>query len=139
LQCDGGRGRCVDPKYCSNSSQTYGGGLFQPRNNFEIECSQHSLYCCPLGDVLAEPTRPKIEGCGHRNVNGVDAMDPEPGEAEYGEFPWMVVVLQKTKVQGEMINLYTCGGSLIHHKVILTGECYIRKLTSKIFLFFMFS
>ena len=62
--------------------------------------------------------------CGKRNDRGVGfritgALD---GEAQFGEFPWMAAIVRQ-EPQGEKppLNIFLCGGSLIHPKVILTA------------------
>lgn len=42
-------------------------------------------------------------------------------ESEYGEFPWMAAILSEEEALGQTLNVYKCGGSLIHPQVILTG------------------
>ncbi|KAF7283855.1 hypothetical protein GWI33_022889 [Rhynchophorus ferrugineus] len=72
--------------------------------------------------------RPSSVKCGIRNVNGIDFkitgnMD---GEAEYGEFPWMVAILRTNPAPGETLSI--CGGSLIANNVVLTGGHCVSKL-----------
>lgn len=57
--------------------------------------------------------------CGVRHSNGVEfrITGHTNNEAEYGEFPWMVDVLQQEQGQ----NMHHCGGSLIHENVVLTA------------------
>lgn len=42
-------------------------------------------------------------------------------ESEYGEFPWMTAILGEEEALGKVLNVYKCGGSLIHPQVVLTG------------------
>ncbi|XP_021704388.1 serine protease 42 isoform X2 [Aedes aegypti] len=62
-------------------------------------------------------------GCGFRNKDGVGfrITGNSDGEAEYGEFPWMVAILREEKALDQVINVYQCGGSLIHPLVVLTA------------------
>lgn len=76
----------------------------------------------------ARPSEPKPlpsaeYSCGLRNEEGVGFritgnMD---GEAEYGEFPWMVAVMKEEEAADTILNVYVCGGSLIHPLAVLTG------------------
>uniref|UniRef100_A0AAG5DH04 Phenoloxidase-activating factor 2 n=1 Tax=Anopheles atroparvus TaxID=41427 RepID=A0AAG5DH04_ANOAO len=61
--------------------------------------------------------------CGVRNVDGVGfrITGDNDGESEYGEFPWMVAILKEEKALDQVINVYQCGGSLIHPSVVLTA------------------
>ncbi|KFB35194.1 AGAP011792-PA-like protein [Anopheles sinensis] len=65
--------------------------------------------------------------CGERNVDGVgfQVYDTD-GNSEYGEFPWMTVILSKEKLAGSEFNLYQCGGSLIHPSVVLTAASCVQ-------------
>lgn len=38
-----------------------------------------------------------------------------------GEFPWMVAILKEELAAEQVLNVYQCGGSLIHPSVVLTG------------------
>lgn len=69
--------------------------------------------------------------CGIRNKDGLvhRISDAHDNEAEYTEFPWMVALFEETDVLGTKSNVYKCGGSLIHPKVVLTAaHCANRKL-----------
>ncbi|XP_052893447.1 uncharacterized PE-PGRS family protein PE_PGRS54-like isoform X2 [Anopheles moucheti] len=61
--------------------------------------------------------------CGLRNADGVGfrITGDNDGESEYGEFPWMVAILKEEKALEQVINVYQCGGSLIHPSVVLTA------------------
>jgi plasma kallikrein len=52
--------------------------------------------------------------CGHRNANGVAELQTSAGEgkSEFGEFPWMVMILEETIWGGRNQSIYQCGGSL---------------------------
>uniref|UniRef100_A0A1Y9IVS4 Peptidase S1 domain-containing protein n=1 Tax=Anopheles minimus TaxID=112268 RepID=A0A1Y9IVS4_9DIPT len=72
--------------------------------------------------------------CGRRNADGIGfrITGSKNNEAEYGEFPWMVAILKTEEVLGQLReNVYTCGGSLIHRQVVLTGaHCVQNKIPS---------
>lgn len=82
--------------------------------------------CCAIPDKTDVPIniiKPDIkDGCGHRNVEGIGFRITESdSESQYGEFPWMVAVLKEEKALEQVLNVYQCGGSLIHPNVILTA------------------
>lgn len=65
---------------------------------------------------------PKIEkknGCGYRNDEGVGfrITGEKDNEAQYGEFPWMVAIIKEEPSLQDVLNVYQCGGSLIHPSV----------------------
>lgn len=65
--------------------------------------------------------------CGVRNSNGIDfrITGNENDEAEYGEFPWMVALLEKGANQSGRFSF--CGASLIAPNVVLTAaHCVVK-------------
>merc|ERR1712080_70918 len=54
----------------------------------------------------------------NKTVHGFDNV------AQFGRYPWMAAILKK---EGDL-NIYQCGGSLIHPQVILTVAHCIGKL-----------
>lgn len=55
-------------------------------------------------------------------VSSLRITGAEDSEAQFGEFPWMVAVIKKDVVnEQQTLNVYQCGGSLIHPQVVLTA------------------
>ncbi|KXJ68995.1 hypothetical protein RP20_CCG000602 [Aedes albopictus] len=70
--------------------------------------------------------------CGIRNPEGIAfrLANSKFNETEYGEFPWMVAILQ---AEGTEASTYACGGSLIAPNVILTvAHCVVDKQASQL-------
>lgn len=81
--------------------------------------------CCSVKSD--EPIIPKIEkkeGCGHRNSEGVGfrITGDRDNESQYGEFPWMVAIIKEEQSLQTTLNVYQCGGSLIHPLVCAFDE-----------------
>lgn len=81
--------------------------------------------CCSV--KADEPLIPKIEkkeGCGHRNSEGVGfrITGDRDNESQYGEFPWMVAIIKEEQSLQTILNVYQCGGSIIHPLVCVVGE-----------------
>lgn len=56
-----------------------------------------------------------MDGVGFRITGDKD------NEAQFGEFPWTVAILKEEKALDQVLNVYQCGGSLIHPGVVLTA------------------
>ncbi|XP_076038890.1 phenoloxidase-activating factor 2-like [Oratosquilla oratoria] len=96
------------------------------------ECADPISVCCNNFDLTLTPhgptdpvgPTPTITGtCGVRNALGVDTTIAgfRDNQTQFGEFPWMTVILTKAIVSNENTDVYVCGGSLIHPSVILTA------------------
>lgn len=69
--------------------------------------------------------------CGIRNSKGIDfkITGNTNDEAEYGEFPWIVALLEKNANQTQRFSF--CGGSLITSNVVLTAaHCVFKCVTN---------
>lgn len=113
---------------CANGSIiTSGEGILDVRFGEEDNpdpvfhpCKGLFQTCCTL--VSKDPILVKIEkksGCGHRNYEGVGfrITGQRDNEAQYGEFPWMVAIIKVEPSLQDVLNVYQCGGSLIHPSV----------------------
>ncbi|XP_017776722.1 PREDICTED: tryptase-2-like [Nicrophorus vespilloides] len=119
---------CV-PYYLCNSNNTIntnGEGLIDIRIQ---ECPTSLEFCCNKPDITEQKITPKPPvkriGCGYRNADGIGFRISGDGdnEAQYGEFPWMVAILREEVVADNpnKLNVYQCGGALIHPSVVLTA------------------
>ncbi|XP_044734747.1 phenoloxidase-activating factor 2-like [Chrysoperla carnea] len=120
---------CVPYYLCKNNTIiTDGEGLLDIRMK-PGPCKSYFDVCCTLANKLPLPiTTPKPpqkpSGCGVRNPEGVGfrITGDKDNEAQFGEFPWMVAILREDTVDGKTkFNIYQCGGSLIHPRVVLTA------------------
>ncbi|KDR08623.1 tryptase isoform X3 [Zootermopsis nevadensis] len=91
-------------------------------------CENYLDVCCQTPQTVTEPITPTPQirsGCGHRNSEGVGfrILGANDGEAQFGEFPWMVAILREESLDTnpEKLNVYQCGGALIHPQVVLTA------------------
>ncbi|XP_065085257.1 phenoloxidase-activating factor 2-like [Ochlerotatus camptorhynchus] len=122
--------RCVQKYLCTNDS-TSGAGLIDIRFSESNPCVDYLLQCCYEEDIIAElPSASTVEPpnvdhpvCGKRNTIGIGfrITGANNSESEYGEFPWMVAVFRQVHVLDQVVNVYLCGGSLIHPGVVLTA------------------
>lgn len=113
-------------------------------------CPSYLYLCCPISDIHEEritntqtteepptislATRPKEQPskCGIRHKEGLSfrITNARDHESEFGEFPWMVALFEETEVLGVRTNVYKCGGSLIHPRVVLTATHCVNKKRS---------
>ncbi|XP_053690191.1 phenoloxidase-activating factor 2-like [Sabethes cyaneus] len=125
--------RCIQKYLCTNAS-TSGEGLIDIRFDDDNPCVDYLLQCCYEEDIIQAPPppptpKPPIDPvlvnpvCGKRNTDGIGfrIVGQKDSEAEYGEFPWMLAVLRQESALDQVVNVYLCGGSLIHPKVVLTA------------------
>ncbi|XP_053981285.1 phenoloxidase-activating factor 2 isoform X2 [Hylaeus volcanicus] len=91
-------------------------------------CENYLDVCCKPPDRKNEttPSPPLVRnGCGRRNPQGVGfrITGDNNNEAQFGEFPWMVAILKEETIgaNDQKLNVYQCGGSLIHRQAVLTA------------------
>lgn len=109
------------------------------------ECEHHLDVCCklpeggelpttttttlkPIDPTAPPPPLPQPSFCGIRNEAGLDfKIQGNTNEAEYGEFPWMLVILKVAYNQAIDKTPFICGASLIAPSVVLTGAHCVNR------------
>ncbi|XP_014361379.2 phenoloxidase-activating factor 2 [Papilio machaon] len=116
MTADGREGSCTVPSGCTK--------ILSPlRKSDKGICIGADEICCGFEDISLSgvETVPK-SGCGWRNGDNTEILSDN---TEFAEFPWIVAVLKVVpanpeKPEGSKLYLYTCGGSVIHPRVVLT-------------------
>uniref|UniRef100_A0A8W7Q4R2 Peptidase S1 domain-containing protein n=1 Tax=Anopheles coluzzii TaxID=1518534 RepID=A0A8W7Q4R2_ANOCL len=133
-------GKCIPLKNCLRPLTAEGGDddapapevdlrIGQENSNVVGNCSHYLDTCCAFEDVVEEPAAHSTTQedvfvpCGQRNQNGVGFRigAGKVEEAEFGEFPWSLLVLEmKELFDSELKEVYACVGSLVAPNVALT-------------------
>lgn len=138
---NGKQGECLPYYLCKNDKIITG-----EETKLDIRltgkfCQDTFETCCETGEISSEPLFQvaPLRGaaqCGKRNPAGVVVRitGQTDGESEFGEFPWMVALLNHEPIGNFYYNVYKCGGSLIHPSVVLTGKisfCFSKILIQR--------
>uniref|UniRef100_A0A3F2YW18 Phenoloxidase-activating factor 2 n=1 Tax=Anopheles dirus TaxID=7168 RepID=A0A3F2YW18_9DIPT len=110
------------------------------------DCPHYLDVCCNPGDIVEapdstgktsheEPHQDTFASCGLRNSNGVGFRigAGKVEEAEFGEFPWSLLVLEKQQIFDfdDSKEVYACVASLLAPNVALTvAHCVNGKTAS---------
>uniref|UniRef100_A0A240PMR5 Phenoloxidase-activating factor 2 n=1 Tax=Anopheles atroparvus TaxID=41427 RepID=A0A240PMR5_ANOAO len=126
LTAQGERCTCVPYFSCRPEQEFADQNKFNEINvNYNPESCQDVLdVCCrdidslvvPMNNTPGELPVGRPRGCGLRNIGGIDftLTGNFNNEAGFGEFPWTVAIVKKDGSS-------SCGGSLIHPNLVLTG------------------
>nr|XP_045611208.1 phenoloxidase-activating factor 2-like isoform X2 [Procambarus clarkii] len=114
-------------------------GIVNVRSVGGNTCEVVEDICCRDIDTSLPPPGGLVNGdvytpaCGNRNPKGVGGIFEGFTEsyAQFGEFPWMVVVMTADQPLGSGQNAYISGGSLVHPSFVMTAAHYVADKAAK--------
>nr|XP_029712868.1 phenoloxidase-activating factor 2-like [Aedes albopictus] len=125
-------GVCVPLNQCKSLVGSY--NLVDIGDDVEVSCHHYLEVCCPSENVIPDRAEKNCDNsaiktfrdCGRRNEDGIGfrITHAKHNETEFGEFPWVVAVMQVEASQVELVapsSKLLCGGSLIAPNVVLTA------------------
>ncbi|XP_026314386.1 phenoloxidase-activating factor 2-like [Hyposmocoma kahamanoa] len=132
------KGKCVKYYLCDRNDAVFNASTGINLSVIVDRCSSYLDVCCRLPNQQFPDNQEKNEseqvpnseahrsGCGWRNPEGLGMKinSGTNGEANYGEFPWVVVVYSRFYIDNHAnpdAFSYKGVGSLIHPSVVLTA------------------
>ncbi|XP_037074410.1 fibroin heavy chain-like [Pollicipes pollicipes] len=147
----GGAASAASSGGASSSTSVSGGEISVIEDTHEEiiqDCICVPYYLCKGGDIITDGAGlidirfGPAEGEGPKSNSQcksfLDVCCKVPtgfkeSESQFGEFPWMAIILEEQRQGGKRLEKYLCGGSLIADDVILTaGHCVNDKRAGSI-------
>nr|XP_040236114.2 phenoloxidase-activating factor 2-like [Anopheles coluzzii]A0A1S4H5S2.1 RecName: Full=Inactive CLIP domain-containing serine protease A8; Contains: RecName: Full=Inactive CLIP domain-containing serine protease A8 light chain; Contains: RecName: Full=Inactive CLIP domain-containing serine protease A8 heavy chain; Flags: Precursor [Anopheles gambiae] len=133
-ECPGG---FCSPKYlCPNGTYNEANAQNQEiimlRFGEEDVCQDYMQVCCSnatsMRYELVTNNEPVEYGCGISNPGGlIYQVEGNRTYAQYGEFPWVVAILEAFYSSNEQQFTYVGGGTLIHPRFVVTAAHIFNK------------
>lgn len=92
--------------------------------------SFYTIYSAQVPNDNPPPIQDMLQ-CGLRNENGIQMKTEgaQKGEAEYGEFPWMVAILTEEFSADTLLRRLIGGGSILAPNIVLTAGHKVKEIS----------
>ncbi|XP_034098403.2 phenoloxidase-activating factor 2-like isoform X5 [Drosophila albomicans] len=121
---------CVNSLLCKNSKKA---NKYNIVKSYPDVCSSNQI-CCHISDKIDQEVLPSsMKKCGYINPNGIPFTNEggRHNEAKYGEFPWIIALLERVPTPAAVLDVFIGGGSILAPNIVLTAAHKVVNTTAE--------